>query len=68
MPPEITTLSLTLAVELTDEQAQAFAQFLKRARLDTFRDLAASDREASLMQYTAERLKKAFAAEGYAPR
>ena len=37
----------------TDEQAEAFAQFLKRVGLSDYRALAISDEEAYAMQHAA---------------
>ena len=54
--------------EVTDDEAWAFAQFLKRAGWDHYRALASNDNEAYAMQVFAERLRQAFADSGYAPR
>lgn len=64
-PP--TSLRLTLD-PVTPDLALAFAQFLKRALWDDYRALAVSDDEAWDMQLLAERLREAFAQQGYAPR
>ena len=67
LPPASSTLSLYID-PITPDQAFAFAQFLKRALWDHYRALAASDEEAWDMQFLAERLREAFAQQGYAPR
>ncbi len=59
---------LNIALELPDEQAWAFAEFLKRAGHSDYRQLAASDQEAWDMQEAGERLRNAFAEKGIAPR
>lgn len=53
---------------ITPFEAWAFAQFLKRAGWDHYRILAIGDDEATAMQAAAERLRQAFAEQGYAPR
>ena len=60
---------LCLCVEqVIPEEAWAFAQFLKRAGWDHYRAVALSADEAYAMQALAERLRRAFAEQGYAPR
>ena len=63
--PSILSLSID---PMTPDQAFAFAQFLKRALWDHYRALAVSDEEAYDMQFLGERLREAFAKQGYAPR
>ena len=58
----------TIHVELPDDQAWAFTQFLKRAGYGDYRALAASDEEAYDMLDAAEKMRAAFAEKGYAPR
>lgn len=59
---------ITLAVTLTDEQAQAFAQFLKRVSLSHYQALAANLQEAYLMQEAGQAIGEQLQAAGYAPR
>jgi hypothetical protein len=57
-----------IAIELSDAQAWAFAQFLKRALLDDYRARAANQDEACEMRAAAEAIRRALAQAGYAPR
>ncbi len=47
--------------ELTDEQAQALAQYLKRVQFDDFRRRAIDEDDAYLMQDAASEVRKALA-------
>lgn len=60
--------NVQIAFELTETQAEALAQFVKRAGLSDYRANAASDDEAYAMQAAGESLRKALATAGYAPR
>ena len=60
--------SITIAVELTDAQALAFAQFLKRVGLDGYRSLSSDQDEAYAMRDAGERVRRSLADSGYAPR
>ena len=53
---------------LTDAQALALAQFVKRVRWTEVRQNAVGDDEADLMMDAMYELAKALAAVGYAPR
>jgi hypothetical protein len=57
-----------VAIELTDEQAWAFAQFLKRSTFDDYRSRAVSKDEVYVMIAACEAIRKALAEVGYAPR
>jgi ABC-type transport system involved in cytochrome bd biosynthesis fused ATPase/permease subunit len=57
-----------LTVSLSEHQAEAFAQFLKRVGLSDYRALAASEDEAYEMLHGGEQIRKALAEAGYAPR
>lgn len=59
---------VTIALKLTDTQALALAQFLKRATFDDFMRRAVDKDEAYDMQSAATQVMKALAAAGYAPR
>ena len=61
-------MSMSIEVQLPDELAWAFAQFLKRVALDDYRRLAVDGEEAYAMQAAGEALGRALAAQGYAPR
>ncbi|MCJ0764514.1 DUF7706 family protein [Variovorax terrae] len=60
--------SIPITVYLTDEQAQAFAQFLKRVGLDDYRGLAVDQQEAYVMRSAGEAVRAGLALAGYAPR
>lgn len=59
---------VTLILELLPDEAWALAQFVKRAGYSDFRALAADDAEAWAMRDAAERLRRALADQGSAPR
>jgi uncharacterized cupin superfamily protein len=53
---------------LTGAQAWQFAQFLKRVCFSDYRSHATSDEEAYQMVNAGERIRRALADQGYAPR
>ena len=60
-----------ITVELTHDQALAFAQFLKRVGYCDYRELANThngDSEVYEMIYAGEEIRRALAEEGYSPR
>ena len=57
-----------LMIELTGEEAWAFAQFLKRVAVDDYRRLAVDGDEACAMQDAGDTIRSALAEQGYAPR
>ncbi len=59
---------IRLEVELTEDQAEALAQLLKRIGWAEWRGLSVSDAEAELMRSASEALRSALARQGYAPR
>ncbi|AFY93117.1 DUF7706 family protein [Chamaesiphon minutus] len=59
---------LLLEIELTDEQAYALAQYLKRVQFDDFRRRAINEDDAYLMQNAASEVRKALSDAGYDPR
>ena len=59
---------LQIHVELTEEEAQAYAQFLKRVGLADYRVNAQNEAEAYLMQQTGEKVRTALADAGFSPR
>jgi hypothetical protein len=61
---------IKVSVELSAEEARAFAQFLKRAgHADYVRFSVKGDKEEPfLMLYAADKLRRAFAEAGIAPR
>ena len=60
--------TITLQVELPDDQAWALAQFVKRLGYGDCRQLAVSDEEAWQMIQATEAVRAALARAGYAPR
>jgi hypothetical protein len=62
------TKTVTLTVEMNDEQAWQFAQFLKRVGFSDYRKLSASEDEARTMIEAGELVRKALEEAGYAPR
>lgn len=59
---------ITVTVELTDEQAQALAQYLKRYIWTDVRQSAASDEEAYSMRDAFNAMQYALTDAGYSPR
>jgi hypothetical protein len=57
----------SLEIELTDEQAYALAQYLKRVQFDDFRRRAIDEDDAYVMQDAASEVCKALADAGYDP-
>jgi hypothetical protein len=60
--------AIQITVVLTDAQAWQFAQFLKRSCFGDYRGHATSDEEAYQMIDACERIRRALAEKGYAPR
>jgi hypothetical protein len=62
--------TITVAVELPPAEAEAFAQFLKRTILADYQAKCPphGQSDAELMQAAGERLRAAFAAQGFSPR
>ena len=60
--------TVEIQVTLTDEQAWEYAQFLKRVCFSDYRSHATSDEEAYQMVNAGERIRRALAERGYAPR
>jgi hypothetical protein len=57
-----------ITIELTDEEAQALAQYLKRYIWTDVRQSAANDEEAYLMRDAFNAMQYALAGAGYSPR
>jgi hypothetical protein len=60
--------NIEIFVEMTEEEAWAYAQFLKRVGFNEYRQNAESEEQAYLMIQTGERVRKALADKGIAPR
>ena len=58
----------TITVNLTTNQAEAFAQFLKRVGLPNYAALALGQQEAYAMLSAGEAIREELASAGYAPR
>jgi len=59
---------VTITATLTDVEAQAFAQLLKRVSFSDYEQRAVSTTEAYAMVYAGEKIREALKAQGYAPR
>jgi hypothetical protein len=57
-----------VVLELSETEAFAFAQFLKRSTFEDYRGRAASAQEAYAMIAACEAIREALAEAGYAPR
>ena len=64
----MTEQTKTILVELTDDQAAALAQFLKRVCFSDFEQRAISIDDAYIMQAAAKQVRDALASAGYEPR
>lgn len=60
--------NVMVTADLSDAEAMAFAQFLKRVGWREYRDNAAHDDEAYLMRDAGLKVQQALADAGYAPR
>ena len=58
----------TITVELTDDQALALAQLIKRIPLSDLRTHAQDEEEAYVMQGALEQVRKALGDQGFNPR
>lgn len=59
---------VTITVKLTDAQALALAQFLKRVGLENYKNLSVDADEAYTMLDAGERIRTVLGEAGYAPR
>jgi dissimilatory sulfite reductase (desulfoviridin) alpha/beta subunit len=59
---------VTVSMALTDDQALALAQFVKRVGWSEFRANAVDDNEAATIRSAVDALQKALVEAGYAPR
>ena len=64
----MTQKMVTFTVELDPEQAEALAQFAKRASVSDFKQKAVDDVEAYNMWDSIGKISKALEEAGYAPR
>lgn len=59
---------LNITVELTNNQALALAQFVKRVPLSDLRSNAQDEEDAYVMQGALEQVRKALSEQGFNPR
>ncbi|MDO8729426.1 MAG: hypothetical protein Q7K26_06155 [bacterium] len=59
---------VTITALLSDEEAQALAQFLKRVGFSEWRQNAVDDEEAYLMRDGCDKIANALVEAGYNPR
>lgn len=59
---------VTVSMALTDDQALALAQFVKRVGWSEFRTNAVDDNEATMIRSAVDVLQQSLADAGYAPR
>ena len=52
---------ISMTVSLTDKEAEAFAEFLKRASFMSYKNHSTSDEEAYLMQSAGDEIKEVLA-------
>ena len=64
----MTQKTVAFTVELTSEQAEALAQFVKRVGFSEFRQNAVDDVEAYTMRDAVDQVRQALQEVGYAPR
>lgn len=68
MTDALPTSPITAQLELSDAEAWALAQLVKRIGWSDCRALAADEAEARLMIQATDRVRAALATAGYAPR
>jgi hypothetical protein len=61
-------LTVAVTVSLSAQQAEAWAQFLKRVGYSDYRALAASEAETWAMLDAGNQIRQALATQGFAPR
>jgi hypothetical protein len=59
---------MKIDIELTDDEALAFAQFLKRVGIGNYKPLAEFEEEAWKMMSAGEAIRNALADAGISPR
>lgn len=60
--------TVTFPLELTDQEAEDLAQFLKRATFSDYRAKAESEEIAYRMQSVGEKVRALLAENGFSPR
>jgi hypothetical protein len=59
---------MNITIDLTDEQAAQFAQFLKRVSFSEYRALAENDENAYEMRDAGEKIRESLSEAGFNPR
>lgn len=60
--------TIKIELELTEAEAAALAQFLKRSGFADYKAAAQGEAEAYLMRDAGDKVRQALAGAGYAPR
>lgn len=59
---------MIITLEMTEQDAETFSEFLKRMGLSDYQAKARTTDEAYQMQYAGEKIRKALAEYGFSPR
>ena len=59
---------MIITLEITEQEAEAFSEFLKRIGLSDYQAKAQTTDEAYQMQDAGEKIRKALAEHGFSPR
>lgn len=59
---------MIINIDISERQAEALSQFLKRVGYTDIRSLSKNDEEAYDAQYALEQIRSEFAKQGYNPR
>ena len=59
---------MIITLEITEQEAEAFSEFLKRMGLSDYQSKAQTTLEAYQMQDAGEKISKALAEHGFSPR
>ena len=59
---------MIITLEITEQEAEAFSEFLKRIGLSDYQAKAQTTLEAYQMQDAGEKIRKALAEYGFSPR
>jgi hypothetical protein len=66
--PKAEPVKVLLQVELTEQEAEDYAQFLKRVGFSDYRQNAQDEDEAYRMLYVGEKIRKELSEQGFSPR
>ena len=59
---------MIITLEITEQEAEAFSEFLKRMGLSDYQTKAQTTLEAYQMQDAGEKIRKTLAEHGFSPR